>query len=118
MGDWRKWNRAVGETPTARWKWKLRLLFAACRLEHERIRHDHDSAALGLGELPAAHRAGDALLDGRVVHRRRLHHRGDDVAGARDGELHDDATVEVGVRGELLLVAELHLVDVAPDDAA
>src|SRR5206468_11232062 len=35
-----------------------------------------------------------------------------------DRELHHHAAVQVRVRGELLLVAELHLVDVAADDAA
>src|SRR5579871_1769383 len=93
-------------------------LFRARRLEHERIGDDDDAAALRTRELPAANRAGDALLHLRVVHRRVLHHRRDDLPGARDGELDHDAAVEIGLLHELLLVAELHFVQVAANDAA
>ena len=53
-----------------------------------------------------------------VAHRRVLEDRRDDLARRRDGELHHDAAAEVRLLRQLLLVAVLHLVDVAPDDAA
>jgi hypothetical protein len=63
-------------------------------------------------------RLNGAVLDAGVAHGRVLEHRGDDLTRRRDGELHHDAAAQVGLLRELLLVAVLHLVDVAPDDAA
>src|SRR4029077_14297821 len=82
------------------------------------VRDDDDTAAEGLRELPPTDGLNGAVLDARVAHRRVLEHRGDDLAGGRDGELHHDAAAELGLLRELLLVAVLHLVDVATDDAA
>src|SRR5579871_6043232 len=97
---------------------RLLLAFAARRLEDERVGDDDDAAALRLRELPATDGAGDALVDRRIVHRRLLHDGGDHLPRAGDGELDDHAAVQIGLLGQLLLVAELHFVDVAPDDAA
>src|SRR4029077_18838042 len=69
-------------------------------------------------ELPAANRLDGAVLDAGVTHRRVLQNRRDDLARRRDGELHHDAAAEVRLLRQLLLVAVLNLVDVAPDDAA
>ena len=91
---------------------------AAGGREAERIGDDDDTAAEGLGELPATHRLDHAVLDAGVAHGRVLEHRGHHLAGRGDGELHRDAAAELRLAGQLLLVAVLHLVDVAPDDAA
>src|ERR1700749_4839216 len=93
-------------------------LFRARGLEDERIRDDDDTAALRLRELPALDGLGDALLDARAVHRRVGDDGRDDLTRAADGELHHDAAVEVGLVHQLLLVAELHFVQVAANDAA
>src|SRR4029077_14972449 len=69
-------------------------------------------------ELPAANRLDGAVLDAGVTHRRVLQNRRDDLTRRRDGELHHDAAAEVRLLRQLLLVAVLHLVDVAPDYAA
>ena len=86
--------------------------------QHERIRHDDDAAAERLRELPAADGLDGAVLDTRVAQRRVLQDRRDDLTRRRDRELHHDAAAEVRLLRQLLLVAVLHLVDVAPDDAA
>src|SRR4029079_2128379 len=94
------------------------LLSTARGREDERVRHDDDAATERLRELPAANRLHRAVLDASVTHRRVLQHRRDDLARRRDGELHHDAAAQVRLLRQLLLVAVLHLVDVAPDDAA
>src|SRR5689334_6474727 len=91
---------------------------AASGREDERVRNDDDTAAEGLRELPPANRLDGAVLDAGVTHGRVLQNRRDDLAGSRDGELHHDAAAQLRLLRQLLLVAVLHLVDVAPDDAA
>src|SRR6185436_19937225 len=75
-------------------------------------------AAFRRRERPAANRLDDALFGLRVTQRRARERRGLDLAGGRDDELHLHATLKVGALVELLLIAELHLVHVALDDAA
>src|SRR5579885_2445238 len=95
-----------------------RSLRAASGREAERVADDDDTAAEGLGELPTTDRLHHAVLDAGVAHGRVLQHRRDHLPGGSDGELHGDAAAKVGLARELLLVAVLHLVDVAADDAA
>src|SRR5579862_9348615 len=94
------------------------LLSSAGRRENERVGNDDDTAAQGLRELPATNRLHGAVLDPGVAHRRVLEDRRDDLTRRRDGELHHDAAAELRLLRQLLLVAVLHLVDVATDDAA
>src|SRR4051794_24558582 len=91
---------------------------AARLLEHERIGDDHDAAAFRRRERPAANRFDDALLGFRITQGRARERRGLNLARRRDDELHLHATLQVGALVELLLIAELHLVHVALDDAA
>ena len=72
----------------------------------------------GLGNSQRLTALDDARFDPRVAQRRALQHRGEHLPGGRDRELDHDAPAEVGLLHELLLVAVLHLVDVAADDAA
>src|SRR4029077_15965291 len=86
--------------------------------QHEGIRHDDDAAADRRRELPAPDGLDSAILDAPVAQRGILEDRRDDLARRADRELHHDPAAELWMLRQLLLVAVLHLVDVAPDDPA
>src|SRR5262249_20569645 len=92
-------------------------LLGASSFEDERIGDDDDTAALRLRELPAPHRLRNALLDVRIIHRRVLHHRRNDLTSAADRKLDHHAPIQVLLMHQLLLVAEPHLIQVTADDA-
>ena len=85
--------------------------------EDERVGHDDDTT-LGPRELPATERTGDALLDDGVTECRRLHDGELQLRLSVHREVHHDAAFHVRGAGQLALVAELHFVDVATNDAA
>ncbi len=70
-----------------------------------------------LRELPALDGVDDARLDRRRLQRRALDDGRQHATGRRDGELRDDAPFQRRTLGQRLLVAILHLVQVAADDA-
>src|SRR5579862_2674360 len=120
----RSWKHPARSATATRMFFMARTISQLLRigsLEDERIRHD-DDAALRLGKLPAADRAGDARRDRVVAERRALHHRGRHLSVGGDGERDVHFAGQLGVARELLLVTEAHLVEVAlhdaPDDLA
>src|SRR6185436_8856698 len=79
--------------------------------------HDRDDAALGLRErevLEPSDHAGDHALIGEVGAAVLGH---GDGAAAVDDELHRDATLEVRVGAEAVLVAETEAAEVLANDA-
>ena len=88
------------------------------RRQDEGIGDDHAAPVERRRELPATHGRDGAALDALVSDRRSLHGGRADLPRCRDGELHVDISEEVWLAQQLLLVAVLHLVDVASNDAA
>src|SRR3954469_15798661 len=86
-------------------------------LEDVGVRHLHAAAAFGLREHPAPDVRQDAALHRLARERRLLHERVGNPAGAVDDEEDRDLAIQPGIAGQLFLVAVLHFIIVALDDA-
>src|SRR6266849_9287704 len=86
-------------------------------LEDVGVGHLHRPSPLRGRERPAPHVGDDAALHRLAAHGALLHQRVAHPAHAVDDEQHRHLAVQGRVLGELLLVAVLHLVVVALDDA-
>src|SRR5262245_33339558 len=80
------------------------------------IANDHDPVSLRLWECAPPDSILHAMIDCGIAHRRRVI-RVRHLAVPGNRELNDEATTDVLVTHHFLLVAVLHLVEVAADDA-
>ena len=89
---------------------------SVARVENDRV-DDRDDAAFGLRERQIAEAANDAT-DHALIRKVRASIGGRrNRAGAIDDELHRDATLEVRVRAQTVLVAETEATEVLTNDA-
>src|SRR4051794_8572916 len=89
---------------------------SVARVEDDRV-DDGDDAAFGLREREVSEAADDASDDALIRKVGASVLRRGDGAGAVDDELHRDATLEVRVVAEAVLVAETEAAEVLANDA-
>src|SRR5690554_1556920 len=112
VGKKRKWRVFAENSPFAF------LPLDLLSREVKGIIDDDDAATLGFREDPALNLAGDAGFHGAVLHGGTGDHRGDDVAGAGDGELNIDLAGKGFVLLQFHLVAVGQLTAMLAHDAA